>query len=175
MKSKIAIVILSCVSFISLVAMGLFWITASDLYRKNIELEKQVVVLQSDVELRDNVIADMEKKAYPKSFENLKILEKWLQTTSDKSHYEYYSESAVELMKEARNDGYWMGLLPLDLSVNPNSEKLVATVPLNSSGYVINLAVVAGSDLYLVDPFTGSILKSMSMQSDFDLNDLKIK
>jgi len=172
---KITVIILSVTCFLLIGFVTFLWFGIIGLQSANMQLNVQLSQSQKEVELRDNIISDMEKMAYPKSFENQKVLEKWLKTTSDKSNYEYYSEAAVELIKEARAEGYWMGVLPLDLGVNPSGEKLVATVPINGSGYVINLAVVAGSDLYLIDPFTGSVIKSMTMQSDFDLNDLKLK
>ena len=172
---KITVIILSVTCFLLIGIVTFLWFGIIGLQSANVQLNVQLSQSQKEVELRDNIISDMEKMAYPKSFENQKVLEKWLKTTSDKSNYEYYSEAAVELIKEARAEGYWMGVLPLDLGVNPSGEKLVATVPINGSGYVINLAVVAGSDLYLIDPFTGSVIKSMTMQSDFDLNDLKLK
>ncbi len=175
MKSRIAIIVLSCVSFIFISAAVLFWFFASDLYSKNTELEKQVVTLQNDVTLRDGIITDMEKKAYPKSFENQKMLEKWLQTTSDKSHFEYYSESAVELMKEARDDGYWMGLAPADFIYDGTGLPQRIEYPLMSRGVVMCLTVVGGDTIYLVDPDALSVLKVTTMQADFDLNDLKIK
>jgi hypothetical protein len=172
---KIAVIILSCVCFCLLVIGSYLCLVIAGMQTTNTDLNTQVIQLQKDVTLRDDIISDMEKMAYPKSFENQRMLEKWLQTTSDKSQYEYYSEAAVELIKEARSEGYWMGVLPLNLDVNPSSEKIEATVPINGSGYVINLAIVAGCDLYIIDPFTGSVMKSMTMQSDFDLNDLKLR
>ena len=172
---KIAVIILSCLCFCLLIVGSYLCLVIAGLQITNTDLNAQVIQLEKDVTLRDDIISDMEQMAYPKSFENQKMLEKWLKTTSDKSNDEYYSESAMKLIKEARADGYWMGLAPVNFVYDKDGYPDYIEYPVAANSMVICLTVVGGDTLYLVDPPNLSVMKITTMQADFDLNDLKFK
>jgi hypothetical protein len=169
---KIATIVLSIVLF--LVCCSFTYIHYQD--GKQIDaLNMQVAKMQSDMVSKNEMIDNLSVMAYPKTFISEKTLDKWLKTTKDKSKYEYYSESAVELVKEARDAGYFMGIIPVKLTYDAYGNAKSLEVPMSGGGNIMCVTVVDGNVVYLVDPATLFYFKTTTMQAELKLNEVDLK
>jgi hypothetical protein len=118
----------------------------------------------------DNAI--LIQKVNLKSFANEKELQKFL--TNDDTDikfaaYDYNSEACINLMKNARESGYWMGIV----AINSTTDNLIVATYNRLKGqniqFVIYLLAVVGDDtLYLVDPNDDTYYRIMAMAADFE-------
>lgn len=109
------------------------------------------------------------KLANPLSFPSKTSLERWA-----KEHVVYdkntsYSEDAVRMMNLAREDGYFLGLVGVQ-SATDNTGQFILKIPVYpyvdyTKFYTFNVAIVGESDIYLLDPSTGSIVKTSEMKA----------
>jgi len=146
---KIAVIILS----ILILAFGaIVYIQSSAIS----DYKSHISTLNDDNTALTNENIALHAKANLKSFENTKTLERFLKGSmaiKKSDPYGYASESCIELMKEARDSGYWMGLT----SINASDESIYSAMLRRQKGYepttwhVFNVAIVGDADIYLVD------------------------
>ena len=164
---------ISLIPIAILAALSIFgWLTYLDANKKNValelsntELNAKVVTLDSLVKDKDGTIATLHQMAYTKTFNTERELANWAKNHISLTSTTYYSEDAVNMVNEARLDGYWMGFLPVHIV------GATAYVPIYGSqyagGYIVCLAIVDGATFYMVDPTSGSVLQLMNMQAEF--------
>jgi hypothetical protein len=158
----ILFLVLSLCGFVAVsIAWGFTIREVRDLKAQNSELNKQL----SELNLKADNLRMM---AFPKTFENRNQLDKFMLTTKDKSKYDYYSEASIELMNEAKEAGYWLGLIPVKAKYDYKGNPASLEVPIGGGGYIVNVAVVGGTDVYIVDPCTGVKLKVTEMQYELE-------
>jgi hypothetical protein len=134
-------------------------------------LDKEIVQLNSDYTklVADN--AKYMKQANLKSFTTLKELERFVKadTTDQEFKNDYASRACINMMVNAREQGYWLGMGVL----NQSQENLyVAMLKDRENGGMswttYCLAVVGDADLYMVDPQNdGYIFSVMTMSADW--------
>lgn len=116
-------------------------------------------------------LVDQDKFANPKAFPSRTTLEDWCKKNVKYTSNTSYSEDAVRLMNLAREDGYYLGLVGVEL-VSDNMDKPLAKISVYpnvdySKFYVLNVAIVGESDIYIVEPATGTVVKSAEMRARF--------
>jgi hypothetical protein len=113
------------------------------------------------------------KNSHLRSFVNEKELQRFLagdDTDSQYANEEYSSKACIYMMKNARDAGFWIGLLP----VNYSSTNLISAIAEKMKGsnivYDIYLiTIVDDNDLYIVDPADDErFVKIMTMSADFE-------
>lgn len=125
----------------------------------------QTIKLQQEKQL-------LEKIATPKAFLSKSSLDDWCKANvSAYNGSTTYSEDAVRLMNLARQDGYFMGIVGLEMTTDKTGQKVVK-IPVYpyidwTVFYVFNIAIVGESDIYIIDPAIGSTMKSAEMKAKF--------
>jgi hypothetical protein len=159
------------------------------------KLADDVVALKSQVsELNDSnakLVADniaLQKISNLKSFDNAKELERFLREAKSISEYkdDYASVACINLMKEAKEQGYWMGIT----GVNTTDENYFKAMLRERKGmgddvawHVFNTVMIGDGDLYLVDAQDASYYFIVTIQGDFtdysglksEVNNLKLR
>ena len=148
---------------------------------QQLKTAKSIVTMQDDEITKLNtenaqLVADNTKymkQANLKSFATVKDLERFLKVDTTDQEYkdDYASVAAIELMKRAREQGYWMGMSAL----NSTQENMFSAMLKERQGLgddvqwvCYNVAVVGDSELYLVDPQHDSyMMRIMAMSGDF--------
>jgi hypothetical protein len=114
----------------------------------------------------------LQKAANLKSFANTKELERFLKDAKSIAEYknDYASVSCINLMREAKEKGYWLGIM----AVNTSDENYFKAMLRERNGtgkdvtwHVFNVAVIGDGDLYLVDTQDASYLFVMTIRGDF--------
>jgi hypothetical protein len=113
------------------------------------------------------------KQSNLKSFATAKDLERFLKADSTDQEYkdDYASVASIELMKNAREQGYWMGMSAL----NSTQENMLSAMLKERQGLgdniqwvCYNVAIVGDAELYFIDPQNDTYaLKIMVMSGDF--------
>lgn len=168
---KTVIIILAIVCFILMGALSYSIYTSTGTIAG---LNDQVKALKSQ---SDNLTAQLQeekdnntvlsKQAYPRSFATPREMSTWLQANKPLTAGEYYSNDAMAMLNLARNDGVWMGLMPIKI----DSYSSTLTVPIDGGGYVFCVAVVADGTFYLIDPSDGNFKRLTSMSAEFKWDD----
>lgn len=135
------------------------------------EQEAEIVQLNTDYTklVADN--AKYMKQANLKSFTTLKELERFVKadTTDQEFKNDYASKACINMMVNAREQGYWMGMGVL----NQTQENLYSAMLKDRerggmAWTTYCLAVVGDADLYMVDPQNdGYIFSVMTMSADW--------
>jgi hypothetical protein len=145
---------------------------ANGLIDEVVALNSQAVALnESNAKLvQDNVA--LQKISNLKSFENTKALERFLKEAKSISEYknDYASVACINLMREAKEKGYWMGIT----GVNTTDENYFKAMLRERKGigqdvtwHCFNVAIVGDGDLYLVDTSDSSYLFVVTIRGDF--------
>jgi Tfp pilus assembly protein PilX len=146
---KTTVTILSIVLVIVIGIMGLAFLKVN-------ELKTHISTLNDDNTKLTNTNAELQVKANLKSFENTKTLERFLKNSTAIKNADpngYASESCISLMREARDNGYWLGIT----AINTSDESVYSAMLKMQHGitdikwHVFNIAIVGDFDLYLID------------------------
>jgi CHASE3 domain sensor protein len=159
MKKNIAISMIVALAFLMVLGVACWWLINDRILLKN-ELAQTQEELISTQSQNDGLLAENEKLIHTsnlKSFENEKALANFLDTANTYVKYSdaYPSEAIVYLMKEARGQGYWMGLT----AINRTDESVWEAMYREKIGQgadvfwnVTGVVVVGDKDIYIVDP-----------------------
>lgn len=171
------IILSSMLSIFAVVACTMAW-----LYYNN---NKELKTAQTIVQMQDKEIAQLKldntqltadnikymKQANLKSFSTVKELERFLKADTVDSEYvnDYSSPACIELMRRAREQGYWMGIVPLNSTYENLLQAMVSDRKIGDVRWTtFCVAIVGDSDIYLVDPqndeYTFAV---MTMTGDF--------
>jgi hypothetical protein len=118
--------------------------------------DQTVSTLNNQITTLTNENIGLKATSNLKSFETKKALERFLSeaTTPLKTDSKTYpSESCINLMREAKEKGYWLGIT----AINTTNENYYDAMKRDRMGavdvqwHIFNVAIVGDSDLYLVD------------------------
>jgi hypothetical protein len=134
-------------------------------------LDEEIIQLNADY---TRVVADnvkYMKESRLKSFTTLKELERFVKAdpTDQEFKNDYASRACINLMVNAREQGYWIGMGVL----NQTPENLYTAMLKDRQNGGMSwttycLAVVGDADLYLIDPLNDNyILSVMTMNADW--------
>jgi hypothetical protein len=157
---------------IVIVLLGLS-LTGVSIYSQGIldKADKQISSLTDNITILTNnnkALIDrnytLRLTAYPNSFPSEGALLRWLGANYIISPSAYYSMDAITLMEKAHDDGYYMGITPVLI------QDSIIYLPIDgtqrSGGYVVNITVVDGNLLYLVDPTSPTkVVRLVKMQA----------
>lgn len=138
----------------------------SILYNENTNLKAENSQLRDD-----NVV--LIHKANLKSFANEKELQRFLSeddTNITFANSDYASEACINLMKNARDNGYWFGMFPCNTT---NENILVSALKKQYGTYtgswdMFAMTIVGDDSVYLIDPLSDTrFFKLMSFGADF--------
>ncbi|MFA5049083.1 MAG: hypothetical protein WC516_08720 [Patescibacteria group bacterium] len=153
------IVLISLMGLIILLAsVALYYEHGNVVELSDVLMDKEVIIQNKDNEIsnltNDNIA--LIQKSNLKSFENMKALNRFLESAKTYNEFGedgYASLACINLMREAKESGYWMGLT----AINTTDTSLWKAIVLDRMGSddvqwrVWNVAIVGDSDVYLVD------------------------
>ena len=153
---KTAVIFLSIILVVSL-GIVIFSFVTNDTLNTQLASEKTINSQLNDTNTKltnDNI--KLRATSNLKSFENVKALDRFLKTSTtikNVSPDDYASVSCISLMKEAKENGYWMGIT----AINTTDESIYDAMMRRNRGatgiqwHVFNVAIIGDADLYLVD------------------------
>lgn len=169
---KVFLLILTILFFFSTLGLGVIYLMQSkELEQSKTAYDSLRMTFETALTEKGNLqnkYNDLEKIAYPRVFPSRSTLEEWAKDHTSYDSRSSYSQDAVKLMETAKLDGYWMGIAAGEkLTVNGKITLQVPVYPYYDgiNLYVYNVAVVGESDLYAIDPATGTILKMAEMMA----------
>jgi hypothetical protein len=147
-------------------------IQAQEYMDKYYDVKSQISALnESNAKLVEDNVA-LQKISNLKSFENTKALERFLKEAKSISEYknDYASVACINLMREAKEKGYWLGIT----GINTSDENYFKAMLRERQGkgqdvswHCFNVAIVGDGDLYLVDTSDASYLFVVTVRGDF--------
>ncbi len=169
---KIEIILIICLVIVAVVA-GAGWYQVYDLSGKlQVSYNDNQLLQDENKQLSDNN-TKLLTSVNLKSFVNEKELERFLKDDDTDVKYStshYASEACINLMRNARDKGYWMGILPCNTSeANLISATVSYQLGLSDSKWDIYALTIVGDDtLYLIDPLSDtSYMRVMKIGADF--------
>jgi hypothetical protein len=157
MMNKLSVALI-CIFIFTLIASGLVFLKVDESYKiKETALNNQISTLNSQVTQLSNDNLALTITSNLKAFPTLKALQRFLSEANAPMNIKsttYPSETCIELMKEAKLKGYWMGIT----SLNTTDESFYSALykdrvnPRNNvQWHSFCIAIVGDSDLYLID------------------------
>ena len=163
---KILLLVLTILFFFSTLVLGAFYLMQDKEFSQlKISHESVKVLYKSglaEYATLQKKYDDLEKISYLKAFPSKSTLETWAKANTSYNSQTSYSEDAIRLINIAREDGYWLGLAIAEkFTTNGKITLQVPVYPyyIGSNLYTYNIAIVGESDIYAVDPATGTALK----------------
>lgn len=162
-------------AIIFIIATGISVAVIMDLKHQNGEAAKTILYIGNERDAlktkADDLAAENElllKLSDLKAFPSRSSLENWCKENTSYNKETSYSEDAIRLMNIARKDGYYLGLVGLEMV----STQKILKIPVYpyvdyTNFYVLNIAIVGESDIYIVDPASGTSFKTAEMKGKF--------
>ena len=153
-------------------AGGLWYFDGVEIAKANTQsqsLNVQITQLTKELDQAKINNAQLTKQAYPEAFTTPKEMAKWLADHKSLSTSDYYSKDAMVLLNKARNEGIWMGVIPVKFDLN-NKETPIS-VPIESfgtSGYIFCVTMLKDGSVYLVDPAAMSTIKLTTSNTELE-------
>lgn len=146
---KTAIYIISIV-LVFTIGLSTFFIHA--LVDQGTTLLTQNTLLNNTISNLTDNITQLSKTANLKSFENLKALKNFLANAqAPKEDSTYASQSCIDLMKEAKEQGYWLGITAINSTDESVYKAIAHNLDPDVQWHSFNIAIVGDQDIYLID------------------------
>jgi uncharacterized protein YxeA len=173
-KALIAVIVLAILAI-----GGVFYWHSSEISKANTQIEALNAQVnnfrgQLDQERANNV--ELSKQAYPEAFGTPKEMIKWLNEHKVITKGEYYSDDAMKLLNEARDEGKWMGVMPIKF--NTFNEECPIEVPvsgINPDGFLFCVTMLKDGTVYLVNPSTSQVVELITVNAELKWDRLDIE
>ena len=160
-------------------AGGLWYFDGVEIAKANTQsqsLNVQITQLTKELDQAKINNAQLTKQAYPETFSTPKEMTKWLEAHKPIVRNDYYSTDAMALLNSAREEGKWMGIIPVmfDLS-NKNTPVTVPIESFGDSGYIFCVTMLKDGSVYLVDPALMSTIKLTTSSTELEWDAVSMK
>ena len=177
---KAALIVFIVLFALAAAGVGGLWyfngVEIANLNTQNQSLNTQITQLTKELNQANISNTELTKQAYPEAFATPKEMTKWLEEHKPLVKNDYYSADAMALLNCAREEGKWMGVIPVTFNFN-NKENPVS-VPIESfgtTGYIFCVTMLKDGSVYLVDPAEMNTIKLTTSNTELEWDAISLK